>query len=784
LSHAVVDLLNEQTRPLHVAEIATRLGVRNRTELGEVLENLVYEGVLLARPGRRYRVAPCAGNEGREALEGLIHVNARGFAFVRVLGSADDVFVPAEAIGGAMHGDKVRVRVVARSRRGREGEVTEVIGRGRERVVGVLRGRPGQFYVEPDDSRVRGPIEVTALGPQLGPPAGSQAGGEPRAGLAVAVTILRYPDDTGENPQGRLDVLLGVPGEPDVEVAKVLVEHGIDETHPADALAEAQAFGAQPRPEDFEGREDLRHVPFIAIDPADARDHDDAVCVERDDDGNYRAWIAIADVSHYVREGSALDASAEARGCSVYLPDRAVPMLPPNLSATLCSLLPNQDRLALGVEVQLDSTGAITKVRPFEAVIRVRAFVSYDATARALGFTTEPARDPEAEERRHEIRIAWDLSSQLRKRRMRRGALDLDVPEAHVQVDPETRAPVAVTQRSHDPGVRKTYRLVEELMLLANESIAKLALERGLPVIFRVHGTPDPEKVERFAAQCSALGVTLDVDDATDPKRMSKFLRKIESHPKKQVLHSLMLRSLQQAVYEVANVGHFGLASPAYLHFTSPIRRYPDLVVHRMLRRVLRKERIRDDEALERHLREAAVTASERERNAMEAERDISDLYRALYMRSHIGDMLEGTVTSVTPVGVYLRIDDPFLDVLVPTDALGMDAYEPDELSLKVVGRRSGDTIALGDTMLVVIEDVSIQRRAVFGKRIAEESNRRTSSKERKRMRRDTTNAAKRGKGPRKSKSKSKSKSKGKSKGKSKKKDKSKKGGDRGRGRR
>jgi ribonuclease R len=519
--------------------------------------------------------------------------------------------------------------------------------------------------------------------------------------------------------------VMGPPGEPAVEVAKVLIEHDIQEQHDPAAVAEAEAFGSEPSAADLADREDLTAIPLVTIDPHDARDHDDAIWAERDETGAYQAWIAIADVSHYVTPGSALDEAALARGCSVYLPDRAVPMLPGELAGTMCSLLPDVERLCLCVHLHIDPTGKVCQTRLIEGRMRSRAFLSYQAVARALGFTTEPARDPKAEALRHELQVIWELVSQLRKRRMRRGALDLHIPEVSIELDTKTGAPVGVSQRSHDPGVHKAYRLVEELMLLANEAVAQALLDaeggRGIPTIFRVHGAPDMEKLDRYAAQCAALGADFDVESGGAPKGLSKFLRKLAAHPKEGVLHGLLLRALQQACYDPVNIGHFGLASAAYLHFTSPIRRYPDLAVHRILRRALRGEPSAHDEETLASLRQAAQTASERERNAMAAEREVADLYRCLYMLAHVGDIVEGTVTAITATGLYVRVDDPFIDVLVKLNALGTEEYETDELALSATAHGSGDTVALGDTVMVVIEDVALLRRTIYGRRLMDQ---------------------------------------------------------------
>lgn len=711
---AVVDLLATQQRPIHIAEIAARLGVEERkyTALQRVLEDLAFDGSVVALPGQRFKLSrEQVARHGTE-IEGILSVHPRGFGFVSAAGVPDDVYVPAEALRGAMHGDTVVARVVTRSNRGVEGEIARVVKRRNARVAGVLRRRGKSSWIEPDDTRIRGPI-VLALGEGL-------AAREGKDGDAAVVTITRFPETQDENPEGTLTAVLGVPGDPNVEVAKILIREGIEEPHPPEAVAEAEAFGQEVAAEALVGRVDLTAIPLPTIDPANARDHDDAVWVARAEDGSYKAWIAIADVSHYVRPGSALDSAALARGNSIYLPDRAIPMLPRALSSNLCSLLPGVIRLCLCAVVELDAGANVKRVELVEGFMRSAAKLTYPGVASALGLSKEAQRSPEAEAMVDELRVAWELSQKLRTRRMKRGALDLDLPEAELTIDEVTGAPLDVQKRSHDPGVMKAYQLIEELMLLANESVAQFLVERGAPTVFRNHAAPDEAKLQRLAAMCEELDVPFTPEDAADPKLLSAFLRKLAAHPKKQVLHMLLLRAMKQAVYDVVNIGHFGLASKAYLHFTSPIRRYPDLAVHRAVRAILRGEAIDKSDAAIEALRVAATTAIDCERKGMEIEREIVDLYRALFMRSKIGAILEGTVTGFTGTGLFVAIDDPFVDVLVRMEALGPDQYAMDEDGLRVIGSRSGERIAIGDRLIVEVEDVAILRRQVYGKRVVD----------------------------------------------------------------
>jgi ribonuclease R len=705
----VINLLASQGRAMHTHEIATRLGVEEGqyVALHRLLDDLGYDGSIVPLAGQRFRLSGQQREARGTTCEGYLNVNPRGFGFVSAPGLPDDVFVPPESMKGAMHRDLVELRVATRSRRGLEGEVLRVVKRRSQRIAGTLRRRGKSAWLEPDDARIRGPIVLH----------GHEAiAGED--GAAAVASITRFPEVWNENPEGAIEAILGDPGDPNVEVAKILMREGIDEEPPRDAVLEAEALGDHVDPEAFVGREDYTGVPLPTIDPEDARDHDDAVWVVQREDGSYKAWVAIADVSHYVKPGTAVDTSALARGNSIYLPDRALPMLPRALSGNLCSLLPDVIRLCLCVEIELDATATVTAYKIAPGFMKSAAKLTYPGVARALGFTPHPPRSPEAEAMRADLQVAWDLSRLLRARRMRRGALDFDLPEAKIVLDGESGTPLAVQKRAHDPGVAKAYHLIEELMLLANETVARFLVEQDVPAVFRDHGPPDEAKLDRFATMCAELDVKFELDDALDPKRLSQLLKKIAGHPQKQVLHMLLLRAMKQAVYDVVNIGHFGLASPAYLHFTSPIRRYPDLLVHRAVKAALRGEEIDRSPEARDALRSAAVTASECERKGMDVEREVVDLYRALYMKDRIGALLEGTVTGLVGTGLFVNIDDPFVDVLVRMESLGPDKYEIDEEGLRVIGARSGERIAIGDRMLVEVDDVSILRRTVYGKRV------------------------------------------------------------------
>lgn len=632
-------------------------------------------------------------------------MNPRGFGFVAGGAGQDDVYVPPDAIGGAVHGDRVRVTVVAQSDRGLEGRIEQIVVRRSARVAGVLRRRGKSAWLEPDDTRLRGPIVV------------SDPGRQGKDGDAAVVLITRFPDFQDENPEGELVSVLGPPGEPNVEIAKILVREDVREAHSDAALREAEIFAQQLQLGAGQNRVDLRQIPLPTIDPEDARDHDDAVWVERHGDG-YRAWIAIADVSEFVQPESALDEEALSRGCTVYLPTRAIPMLPAALAADLCSLLPERERLCLCVIADLDHQGVLKSYDIVEGIMRSAAMLTYGGVARTLGFSDTPPKSPAAEAFKKDLKVMDELTRKLRRARMGRGALDMDLPEARVIVDPTTGAPTDVVRRAQDAGIKRAYSMIEELMLLANEAVALWLGNRKAPTVYRIHGQPDETKLERLGEVAERLGVEFDPEAMKEPLGVSRFLARVQKHERKQVLEMLLLRSLKQAAYDTNNIGHFGLASKNYVHFTSPIRRYPDVQVHRAVKAILRGHKPDTSPAAREALQLSATLSSARERAVMDIEREVVDLYRCLLMREHIGETFEGTVNALVGSGAFVSLDSPFVDVLVRYEAMGPDHYQLSEDELSAVGSRSGDTISLGDRVLVTIEDVAILRRQTYGRRV------------------------------------------------------------------
>jgi len=716
---------------MHLMEVLSELELptSQRDPLRDVIDELTELGMAKEMPGNRFRLNSRRQRRSTKTSEapvseevdlvGWLSVHPRGFGFVAVEDGGPDVFVPRAHFGTALHRDRVRVSVRP-SPKGREGEVREVIRRGVGRIAGALHIVRKRMWLEPGDPR--GPERVDVVGTL---PLGVTDGDE------VVAQIAKWPDFEGDAMQARVLSLLGQRGSAAVELEKMKIREGIEEELPEDAVIEAQAFGTEVRPEDIEGREDLRGYDLLTIDPPTARDHDDAIWAERLDGGGFRVIVAIADVSHYVRPESALDRAALDRCTSIYLPDRVIPMLPHELSSNLASLVPNEDRLTMAVEVDVGPRGAIRKHRFLEGVMRSRARLSYGGVARALGFTEEPEQQEEAESRLDLLQTLWDVSKVLRTKRRRRGSLDFDLPEPIV-VLADDGEPLDVKRSRTDPGLRKTYGMIEDLMLLANEVVATDLSRRAIPAIYRIHGPPNEQKIAAFAALAESLGHPF----SADSKSLATFLRKVEGTEHAQALSFLLLRAMQQASYATTNIGHFALAARYYLHFTSPIRRYPDLAVHRLVRAIIRKERLKKKE-LARTLEAQAAACSRLERRALLVDREATSVYRAILMRDRVGEEFEAQVTGVAEHGVYVAFDEPFVEARVPIDTLGNDWYELDKMGLRLVGSRSGHSYGLGDRVTVKLENVSVEGRELTCAMVGVSAEPRVPGRERRGPRRD-----------------------------------------------
>jgi len=657
-----------------------------------------------ARPPRaRVTTPPPVADD---APTGRITVHPAGYGFVG-LPDGRDVFVPAKYRAGSLDGDQVKVATWV-GVKGVEGRVIEVLARGRARLTGVLRVSGRRVYLEPDDPRVAADFGQVAL----------DGGSTAHEGQAVVVEITRYPEPGSHELAARVLKVLGDPDDPRTEIAKILAVAAVPLEFPPAALAQAEATAQSVGPGDLADRIDLRDRRFCTIDPETARDFDDALCIEDGPDGGTRVWVAVADVSHYVRWDDPLDRESTLRGVSVYLPDRVIPMLPHQLSSIICSLLPDVDRCAMVVRLDYDRDANLIAESHAAAVIRSQARLDYPGVAAALRGDFRGRREA-YRPWIGELERLNALAQVLRAQRRARGTLDLDLPEAKVILDADDPRLVRdVVRAKGDPDVKGAYQLVEEFMIAANESVGRVFRKRGAPTVWRVHAPPSRARVEELAAILGGLGMEVDVDAALTPLGMKQVLDQVSATSASRSLSFLVLRSLKQAVWDTVPIGHFGLASGDYVHFTSPIRRYPDLLVHRLLKHYLHKDGLpaggayREPPPPIERLAELAAGASGHERRAMEAEREAVAMYRAYLVRDQIGERFTGAVSAVTSFGAFVELDAPFVEGLIKLESLGHDVGY-DEARLRLRARRSGFTLAMGDAVTVELVDVSVARRRI-----------------------------------------------------------------------
>lgn len=599
----------------------------------------------------------------------------------------EDVFVPARHLASAVEGDRVLARIEQRPRgRNPAGRVVRVVERAWSQIAGIYHPKRGYGFVVPQEPDLGTDIFIPA-----------ESAGDAKDGDVVVVSIENWGEGK-PSPVGRIERVLGRQGEAGVDVLAILIGHQLPLDFPPQVAKEAERIARQGiRPEQLRDREDLRDRTAFTIDPADARDHDDAVSVRDLGHGEYEIGVHIADVSWYVKPGGAIDREARERATSVYLVDRVVPMLPEELSSGLCSLVPDEDRLTMSVLFRMDGAGHVKEARPVRGVIRSRARLSYEEAKERL----EGSEDDELS---RALRLLRRVCSGIRSRRSDRGAIDFSLPETYVQLDEEGQ-PEAIRPRPR----LETNRIIEDLMILTNETIARLGEEHGLPVLFRIHEPPSEDRLEGLRRVAGVFDQPLKADPVR-PKDVARLVAAMAGRPQEYLVSAVALRSMKQARYSVRNVGHFGLGSEAYLHFTSPIRRYPDLVVHRALVRWLAgKGASEDREALEATARHA----SERERLAEKAERDSVELKKIEYMQRHLGDEFEGTVAGVTGFGLFVLLDEVLVEGLVHISTLVDDYYHYDEVSWSLTGRRSGRRFRLGDRVQVQVARVDPESREI-----------------------------------------------------------------------
>ncbi|HET7607619.1 MAG TPA: ribonuclease R [Gammaproteobacteria bacterium] len=674
-------------QPLKLEALAPRFGIRteqHRRALEARMRAMVRDGQLLRNRADEY----CLTGH-LDVVTGTVLAHRDGFGFLRPDDGSPDLYLEARQMQVLWDGDRVAARANETSR-GREGHVVEILARGKQRIVGQFRRERGiDFVLESGDSCAE---VLIARGETRGA----------KAGDVVAVDVLEYPSKTS-HAIGRIVEVLGRKDTPGIDTDVAILAHGIPNEWPAEALREARSWSAEVPESAKQGREDLRSTPLVTIDGADAKDFDDAVYCEPQGEG-WRLLVAIADVSHYVRADSPLDKEARSRGTSVYFPDRVVPMLPEELSNGLCSLNPNVDRLCLVCEMHVTRAGEVTRSRFYDAVMRSAARLTY-VDAAAMLVAARP-RGPHAElkPQLQHLNAVYEAFAAARKQR---GAIDFDLPESKIELD----------ERGQVKSVRTaerlvTHKIIEECMIAANVEAAKRIRKGRIPGLYRVHEGPDEDRLEELVLFLRTFGHKVNPSKLS-PKEINRVLESVVGKPEEELVETVVLRSMKQARYQPNNVGHFGLALGAYAHFTSPIRRYPDLLVHRAIKHLSDKRSPKGFRYGLEEMERLGEHTSRTERRADEATREVAEKLKCVYLKERVGDTFDVVISSVVPFGLFVRLPEIQADGLVHVTALPRDYYHKDATGTVLRGERSGREYRLTETLRVRLVAVNVEERKV-----------------------------------------------------------------------
>jgi len=660
-----------------------------RRQIKDILTQLVRDGQLEQHKGNRYEA------RSRNLIDGTIVLHRDGYGFVipaeKVESLGSDVFIPPPMTGSAMNGDKVQIEIVLHKPGGRaEGRVVNVTKRVRDTIVGQLRFDGKVFFVAPMDEKLPAKILITEDAPE-------------HKDKIVEVEITRYPS-AATWPAGKIVSVIGFLDDPNVETVAIIRKFGFPTSFPKNVEEEAEKLPETLDEKDYLGRDDFRTRNTITIDPTTARDFDDAVDVEILKDGSFQLGVHIADVSHVVPPDSAMDTEARIRGTSVYFPDRVIPMLPEKVSNGICSLNPRVDRLAMSVIMHISRDGEVRDYSVHNSIIHSKERMTYEDVQ--LMIDGDPAMTARYRHILPEIQKINTLAIILQKKRQERGAIDFDLPEPVLTYD-EMGGVLGIAK-----SVRHfSHRIIEEFMILANEVVARHLEIREIPSIYRVHEDPDPGKVADFAELVAGFGLRFHPKRAT-PAEFQKFISSIAGRPEERMLSYLMLRSFKQAVYSADNIGHFGLASDAYTHFTSPIRRYPDLVVHRILKSTIAR---RKNPLQVGQLEAIASESSERERTSDQAERELIDWKKMILLERHLGDVFEAIIIAVWKDGFTVELIDQFIEGFVSSSDLPESHYRFDPTERTLVSRNAKKRYRIGDRLPVQVARIDkLFRRAYF----------------------------------------------------------------------
>lgn len=687
----LLKFLEEIGRPVKVTEMLEVFGLKGQrmrallddrligmVKAGQIMENRRHEYCLMAK---------------LNLITGTVSGHRDGFGFVLPDEGDDDVYLSAREMRALFDGDRVAVKVVGSDRRGRpEGRLVEVLERGAQEVAGQFKRERGIGVVIPDNPRISHRILIA-----------KGEAGKARNGDMVVAEILDYPTHV-DPATGRITKVIGAPGQKGIATDIAIHAHAIPHEWPAAVKKDISKFGKSVADDAKKGRVDLRDTDLVTIDGADARDFDDAVYCERRGDG-WRLLVAIADVSHYVAVGSALDKEATKRGTSVYFPDRVVPMLPEVLSNGLCSLNPKVDRLCLVCDMRVAENGKVMRSTFVEGLMRSKARLTYTEVADFLeGKSTTSVPKP----LQGSIRELQKLYKAFAQARQRRGAIELDLPQTKFTLDKQGAIKEIVTESRND-----AHKLIEECMIAANVEAAKFIRKKRIPGLYRVHPKPNPERFDELRLYLVSLGLKVPHSDHVEPRAFNKLLQQVKDRPDSAAISMAMLRSLTHAEYTPDNIGHFGLGLDAYAHFTSPIRRYPDLLVHRAIRHIVRGGKPRAFDYNSKTMDKLGAITSAHERRAEEATREVEAWLKCQYMEDHVDKEYMGVITGVTNFGVFVQLEGTMIDGLVHVTSLQNDYYKYESGTQQLVGERSNRRYSLGDELKIRVHKVDMETRRI-----------------------------------------------------------------------
>ncbi|WP_338471849.1 ribonuclease R [Niallia sp. XMNu-256] len=682
---------DEAYKPLTVQELEQALGVEDSSTFKDFVKALVQmeeKGLVVRTRSNRYGLP-----EKMNLIRGKLTGHAKGFAFVIPEEKGlDDIFIPPNEMNNALHGDTVLARVSSEtSGQRREGTIVRILERGIQTIVGTYTESKNFGFVIPDEKKFAGDIFI---------PKAAKSGAV--EGHKVVVKLTTYPEGR-MSAEGEVIQILGHKNDPGVDILSIIHKHGLPGDFPEEVMQQANETADSIDESELKNRRDLRNETIVTIDGADAKDLDDAVTVSKLENGNYKLGVHIADVSYYVTENSPIDREAAERGTSVYLVDRVIPMIPHRLSNGICSLNPKVDRLTLSCEMEIDSDGVVVKHDIFQSVIKTTERMTYSDVNKIL-----VDQDEELIKKYESLvpmfQLMHELAKILNAKRQHRGAIDFDFKEAKVLVD-EDGKPSDVVIRERSVGER----LIEEFMLAANETIAEHFHWMEVPFIYRIHEDPKEDKLRRFFEFITNFGyIVRGTANSVHPRALQEIIEEVQGKPEEMVISTVMLRSMQQAKYDPESLGHFGLSTEFYTHFTSPIRRYPDLIVHRLIRTYLIEEKI-DPATREKWgilLPDIAEHSSKMERRAVDAERETDELKKAEYMEDKIGEEYDGIISSVTNFGLFVELPNT-IEGLVHVSYMTDDYYRYDERHFAMIGERTGNVFRIGDEITVRVINVN-----------------------------------------------------------------------------